>query len=121
MSTNHHPPSVITTFAGCGGSSLGYKLAGCQMRAAVEFDPHAASVYRLNHPATKLLERDIVTISVDELLEVTGLKPGELTIFDGSPPCQGFSTAGKRRLEDPRNQLFKNTCACSEAYNPKPL
>lgn len=99
--------NVITTFAGCGGSSLGYKWAGGKVLAAVEWDDNAVATYKLNHHGTHVLHRDIKTVTAEELLELTGLKQGELDIFDGSPPCQGFSTAGKRQIDDPRNSLFK--------------
>lgn len=99
--------NVISTFAGCGGSSLGYKWAGGKVLAAVEWDENAVQTYRLNHKGTHVLHRDIATVTAQELLDLTGLKPGELDIFDGSPPCQGFSTAGKRQIDDPRNSLFK--------------
>lgn len=100
-------PTVISTFAGMGGSSLGYKMAGFDVRLAVEWDDDAAETYRLNFPATPLFHGDIAKISVEQALELSGLQPGELTVFDGSPPCQGFSTTGKRNLDDPRNQLFR--------------
>src|SRR5574343_458396 len=100
-------PTVVTTFAGMGGSSYGYKRAGFEVLLASEWDPHAAETYRLNHPSTHLVHGDIHDLSAEHVLEVTGLKRGELTVFDGSPPCQGFSTAGNRDLNDPRNQLFR--------------
>ena len=52
-------------------------------------------------------------------MELTDLKPGELDILDGSPPCQGFSTAGKRKLTDSRNQLFKEYVRLLSALQPK--
>ena len=79
--------TVITTFAGIGGSSLGYKWAGGKVLAAVEWDENAVATYRLNHHGTPVLHRDIATVTAEELLELTGLQSGELDIFDGSPPC----------------------------------
>jgi DNA (cytosine-5)-methyltransferase 1 len=110
---------VITTFAGCGGSSLGYKWAGGKVLAAVEWDDNAVQTYRLNHHGTHVLHRDIATVTAEELLKLTGLQPGELDIFDGSPPCQGFSTAGKRQLDDPRNSLFKEYVRLLRGLQPK--
>lgn len=111
--------TYLSTFAGCGGSSLGYKWAGGHGVAAVEFDANAAETYRLNFPHTPVLQRDIATVTVDELLALTGLQVGELDILDGSPPCQGFSTAGKREFSDPRNSLFKEYVRLIEGLQPK--
>jgi len=52
-------------------------------------------------------------------LRLAGVKPGELTVFDGSPPCQGFSTAGKREIGDARNQLFREYCRLLEGLRPR--
>ena len=57
-------------------------------------------------PEVPLSEGDIADLTVDALLQATGLIPGELDVLDGSPPCQGFSTGGKRLLADARNNLF---------------
>lgn len=111
--------TVVSTFAGCGGSSLGYKWAGGKVLVAVEWDQNAVDTYRLNHKGTHVLHRDIATVTAEELLELTGLQPGELDIFDGSPPCQGFSTAGKRQLDDPRNSLFKEYIRLLRGLKPK--
>ena len=53
------PFNVITTFAGCGGSSRGYAMAGGRVLVASEWDKNACAVYRLNHPGTDLIEGDI--------------------------------------------------------------
>ena len=88
--------NVISTFSGCGGSSLGYKLAGCHVLAANEFDNEAQQVYEQNHPKTKLIKGDIRDITGAQILKVAGLKKGELDILDGSPPCAAFSSMGVR-------------------------
>jgi DNA (cytosine-5)-methyltransferase 1 len=111
--------TVISTFAGCGGSSLGYKWAGGKVLAAIEWDENAVQTYRLNHIGTPVLHQDIMTVTTEELLDLTGLQPGELDILDGSPPCQGFSTAGKRQIDDPRNSLFKEYVRLLRGLQPK--
>lgn len=100
-------PTVVSTFAGCGGSSLGYSMAGFRERLAVEWDDHAAACFRANFPDVPLHHGDIAALSVEDAFARTGLRPGELDVLDGSPPCQGFSTAGKRAFGDARNQLFR--------------
>lgn len=112
-------PTVISTFAGCGGSSLGYHMAGFRELLAVEWEQNAADTFRLNFPHVPLYHGDIAKLSVDECLRLAGVKPGELTVFDGSPPCQGFSTAGKRELGDQRNQLFREYCRLLEGLRPR--
>ena len=112
---------VISTFSGCGGSSLGYQLAGFKIALAIEWDKNACETYRLNFPDTDLFEGDIANLSVDEALKRTGLKAGELDILDGSPPCQGFSTAGKRDFNDDRNQLFSEYIRLLKGLQPKIL
>lgn len=87
--------SVVSTFAGCGGSSLGYRIAGFSVLAAVEFIPIAAETYEANADArTRVMCRDVRTISGAEILGDIGLKIGALDVLDGSPPCASFSTAG---------------------------
>ena len=87
---------VASTFSGCGGSSLGYKMAGFKVVWASEFIEAAQATYRANHPDTILDCRDIRTVKPEEVLNALGMKSGELDLLDGSPPCASFSTAGKR-------------------------
>lgn len=87
---------VASTFSGTGGSCLGYRMAGFRVVWANEFIANAQQCYKLNHPDSILDTRDIRTVQADEILSATGLKRGELDLFDGSPPCDSFSTAGKR-------------------------
>lgn len=112
-------PTVISFFAGCGGSSLGYSMAGFRELLAVEWDDNAVETFRLNFPDVPVYHGDIGNLSVDEVLQRTGLKPGELDVLDGSPPCQGFSTAGKRVLNDPRNDLFREFVRLLRGLRPR--
>lgn len=111
--------TVISTFSGCGGSSLGYQLAGGKVLLAVEWDDNAVATYRLNFPDTPIYYGDIGKLSVEECCERAGVQPGELDILDGSPPCQGFSTAGKRDFGDDRNQLFREFVRLLRGLKPK--
>jgi DNA (cytosine-5)-methyltransferase 1 len=88
--------TAVSTFSGCGGSSLGYKMAGFKMLWANEFIPAAQDTYEANHIGTYLDKRDIRKVKPEEILKKIGLKKGELDLFDGSPPCSAFSTAGAR-------------------------
>jgi DNA (cytosine-5)-methyltransferase 1 len=89
--------SYISTFSGCGGSSLGARMAAFKVLWASEFIPAAQEVYKMNsRPWTILDKRDIRQVQPEEILAATGLEVGELDVFDSSPPCSSFSTAGKR-------------------------
>lgn len=88
---------VMSTFAGGGGSSLGYRMAGFKVAWASEFVEAARDVYRANaSPATVVDGRDIREVDPLAVLRDLGIAPGELDVLDGSPPCSSFSTAGKR-------------------------
>jgi len=65
--------------------------------------------YGLNFPNAEVWNRDIKKVSPKEILTKFGLKKGELDLLDSSPPCQGFSIAGKREVLDTRNELFLHT------------
>ena len=102
--------TVVSTFAGGGGSSIGYGLAGGRVLLASEFVAEAVRTYASNFPETVIDPRDIrkvtsmscggVPVGILDLLDRCGLKPGDLDILDGSPPCTEFSRAGNG-LSDP--------------------
>ena len=112
-------PTVISTFAGCGGSSLGYQMAGFKELLAVEWDNNAVETFKLNFPDVPVYHGDIAKLSGDECMKLAGIEKGALDVLDGSPPCQGFSTAGKRKFDDPRNSLFKEYARLLEELQPK--
>ena len=90
--------NAISTFSGGGGSSTGYRMAGFKVLWANEFIDAARDTYRANMaPHTILDGRDIRQVKASEILETIKMQPGELDLFDGSPPCASFSTAGKRQ------------------------
>lgn len=88
--------TVVSTFAGGGGSSTGYRLAGGKVIAINEFVEEAIKTYSTNFPDTIVIPGDIKKISGKDFLEAGKLQVGELDILDGSPPCSAFSVAGKR-------------------------
>lgn len=112
-------PTVISTFAGAGGSTLGYSMAGFNELLAVELDKNAAETFRMNFPEIDLYHGDITELTVEEILARTKLQPGDLDVFDGSPPCQGFSNAGKRVFDDERNFLFRHYVRILKGLMPK--
>jgi len=112
-------PTLISTFAGCGGSSLGYSMAGFRELPAVEWNDNAVATFKLNFPDVLVYHGDIHKLTVEKCLEMTGLHPGELDLLDSSPPCQGFSTAGKRQMNDKRNQLYMEFVRLLRGLRPK--
>ena len=89
--------SYISFFAGGGGSSAGYKLAGGDCRFVNEFQQVAVNTYLANWPGTPHICGDIKNITGKKIMEMTGLKVGELDILDGSPPCPPFSMSGTKQ------------------------
>jgi len=94
------PPNgytVVSTFSGCGGSCLGFKMAGYKVLWASEFIPAAQATYLANcHPDTILDTHDIRQVDPAQVLAAIGKEPGDVDVLEGSPPCAAFSTAGKR-------------------------
>lgn len=84
---------AVSTFSGSGGSSTGLHWAGFAIPYASEFIPAARETYLENWPETFVDGRDIRAITGGEILEKIGLRPGELDLFEGSPPCSSFSSA----------------------------
>ena len=112
-------PTVVSTFAGGGGSSLGYSMAGFRELLAVEWDDNAVATFKRNFPGVPVYHGDIRKLTAAEVLDITGLRPGQLDVLDGSPPCQGFSVAGRRQLDDPRNQLFRDFVRLLRGIRPR--
>lgn len=99
--------NVVSTFSGCGGSSLGYERAGCKVLLAIDFEENAIRTYKMNFPQTESWKRNIRDVTGDMVLRQIKLKKGELDILDGSPPCTPFSSCGKR--ENGWNKIYKHT------------
>ena len=102
--------TTLDLFAGAGGLTTGFHLAGFEPLCAIDINSKALATYRHNYPATKIIDQDIRTVTPAEIREWLGLRREELTALIGGPPCQGFSRnipAGYRYLKDPRNQLYK--------------
>ena len=90
--------NYITFFAGGGGSSCGYKLAGGDCLFMSELQQVAVDDYLANFPETPHHScADIRDVTGKQIMEMTGLKVGELDILDGSPPCPPFSMSGTKQ------------------------
>lgn len=124
------PLTFIDAFAGCGGLSLGLMQAGLVGHFAIERDTFAFSTLKTNLLADGASHRYIwpswlpkEPICIDELLsnyqEQLENIVGSVDVLVGGPPCQGFSAAGRRQHDDPRNQLFDSYLKLVDIIKPK--
>ena len=117
--------TCIDLFAGAGGFSLGVSQAGFNVVAAVEINKATCQTLRGNRercfPNMLIIEKDIRELSGAELLDMVGMKRGELFMLIGSPPCQSFSFANMRNrsLDDPRSKLMFEYIRMVQELQPK--
>lgn len=90
------PYTGASFFSGCGGSSTGHKMAGVKILYANEFVPAAQDTYEANHKGTYMDRSDIREVKASDVLALMKMKPGQLDLLDGSPPCSSYSSAGTR-------------------------
>ncbi|MCS3604480.1 DNA (cytosine-5)-methyltransferase 1 [Buttiauxella sp. BIGb0471] len=109
---------VLDTFAGAGGFSLGFHLAGAEIIGAIEIDSWATETFSYNHPESLVIKRDISLFSDEEILST--FEKNKPDIILGGPPCQGFSIANKKNgdLKDPRNSLFEEFLRLGRLLSP---
>jgi len=122
-------PVAVDLFSGAGGMSLGFEQAGYDVVAAVEYDPVHAATHAYNFPRCEVLCRDASMVSAEDVLAAAerGYKrlhpgkpwPGRLDALIGGPPCQGFSTGGKREQDDQRNDLLLHFVRLVEELRPR--
>jgi len=124
------PPLFVDAFAGCGGLSLGLKRAGWKGLFAIEKDAFAFETLSSNFPPDngslsydwpQSIERK--PWDIDDLLSerkgALATLAGKVDLLAGGPPCQGFSHAGRRQPDDPRNQLFEAYLDIVDVLRPR--
>ncbi|MGC1310226.1 MAG: DNA cytosine methyltransferase [Phormidesmis sp.] len=111
-------PRCFSLFAGAGGCSLGFARAGFKVLLAIDSDRSACKTYSVNFPETKVHVTNVTLVDWNMLLREFKLAPGDLEILIGGPPCQGFSTAGKRFWDAPRNHLLKSYIEALRTIQP---
>lgn len=120
-------PTFIDLFSGCGGFSLGLRLAGFEELAAIDFDPKAVQVFQTNFPDMQgvVLEKDLQEYQPLDLEYLLGTR--EVDVIVGGPPCQGFSTvrqrdgsnSGDRIVNDDRRELYQYFLKFIQHFKPK--
>ncbi len=109
---------VISLFSGAMGLDIGLQQAGLNIVIGQDFEPSCVETMKAN--GHKVLGGDIRSIKPETLLEMTGLKKGEPFLICGGPPCQPFSTAGKRLgINDPRGSLFMDYIRMIDYIKPR--
>jgi DNA (cytosine-5)-methyltransferase 1 len=130
MHASDAPPRryrVVSLFSGAMGLDLGLERTGqFEVVACVEVERAFCETIRVNQakgrlsPKLIVLERDIASLSVEEFLKETKLRPGDIDLLVGGPPCQSFSTAGKRRsIQDHRGTLLWHFLRFIDGLRPK--
>ncbi len=110
----------ISFFSGALGLDLGLEGAGLDCLAANEIDPITCRTIRRNRPDLRLYDCDIRTLTADSLCSDLHLERGELFALVGGPPCQAFSTAGRRLgLNDERGNVFLHFITLIHGLQPK--
>lgn len=109
---------AVHLFAGAGGLSLGMEAAGVEVVMANEIEATFAKTHELNYPGVKVVNKDIHNVNFKDELEGIGFL-GRVDILAGGPPCQGFSTVGKKDFSDPRNSLFEQFLRAVDEVNPR--
>lgn len=104
---------ILDLFCGAGGLSLGFERAGFTVVKAIDIDPHAVNTY--NHNRKDAVAEVLDITKIDDTF-ISSL--GEIHGIIGGPPCQGFSTAGQRIIDDHRNKLYREYFRVLKAVNP---
>lgn len=117
-------PSCISLYTGAGGLDYGFEAAGFQTRVAIESDKECCKTLRLNRD-WDVIERSIQQVPSAEILQRACLKPGEVDVLIGGPPCQPFSKSGywangdTLRLADPRADTLREYMRCVADLAPR--
>ena len=108
----------IDLFCGAGGMSVGFKAGGIKSILCNDIEESACITLKINNPEINVLCGDITKDEIKNTIEKIALK-NNVDIISGGPPCQGFSLAGLRAKNDPRNQLFKDFIDIVKRIHPK--
>ena len=112
--------NVVDLFCGCGGLSRGFIDAGFNVSLGVDFDEMALKTFTYNHNDATAMKLDLSDIdNVDEIKKFIEQRGEEIDVLVGGPPCQGFSLAGPRQIDDSRNKLYQAMVKTAAVLKPK--
>lgn len=109
--------TVLDLFCGCGGLSQGFIDAGYKVSLGIDKWKDAIETFNYNHKNSKGIVADLFDLKPEMVSKNENIK--EVDVIIGGPPCQGFSIAGKRIVDDERNQLYKTFVNFVDYFNPK--
>ena len=117
--------TCVDLFSGAGGLSRGFMDAGFDVLIGVDYDDAALKTFKANHGNSEALKLDLfdhdnINVIVEKLRDV-GVAKNELDVLLGGPPCQGFSIAGPRNMNDKRNRLYLAMVKLAEQLKPKAI
>lgn len=111
---------IIDLFSGVGGLSYGFANDdNFEIIAANEILSDMAKAYELNHPKVKMYCKDIKDFGFKDLQNDFNIKKGEINLVIGGPPCQAYSTVGKRLIDDPKGKLFQEYYRILKEIEPR--
>lgn len=112
--------TAIDLFCGAGGLSEGLHQAGFHVLAGNDFDEKAGATYARTHHEARFLGGPIQNLSTQDFLSAARLKPGQLDVLAGGPPCQAYSVYNHQRgMHDERSFLFREYLRLVEALSPR--
>lgn len=112
--------TAIDLFCGAGGLSAGLEMAGFTVLAGNDLFEAAGRTFERTHPKASFVPGPIEELSVERIMEVTGLRRGELTVLAGGPPCQAYSVYNHQRgMHDARASLFREYLRIVEGLRPE--
>ena len=110
----------IDLFCGVGGLARGFHWANFETVFANDFDKIIAKSYKANFPDVTFFDGDIGLLNYKEISNNYNIEPGNIDVIIGGPPCQGYSMANRKRIEeDKRNLLFLEFIRCVRHFQPK--
>lgn len=99
--------TCVDLFSGAGGLSRGFMDAGFNVVLGVDFDDAALKTFKENHGSAEAMKLDLFDHSnIEKIVDFLKERDIELDVLVGGPPCQGFSIAGPRNMNDKRNSLY---------------
>lgn len=118
--TKNKKYTVLDLFCGAGGLSRGFIDAGFSVKLGIDFDDMALKTFAINHEGAMAMKLDLFILdNVDKIKHFFDENSYTLDVLVGGPPCQGFSLAGPRQIDDSRNKLYQAMVKTARIMRPK--